>query len=348
MGKQKNRSSSIGLIFVFAVFAVFAAFITTSPALFSQPGPNDSPGPGNSVQIRGVVINGTTGAPASPEKIELIRPGQTMTVLHTMENPGSRFIFPPVERVSVPFLVRATFEGETYVAVVPPTPERQNALQKVEIFDSGAKASDLNIMPGMEMLNEEEMLRINLVYSVENVSRPPRTYSGGQFEVAVPDGVRIAGCQLAHESSRMPAPVPCSAQNGKVVLPKGFRPGSSQLTVQLEQSERNYRDPETAYPFKVLVWKPEEARPAIQGQKSVEELNIRGLGPALKVDYRQQPVNYELPEDRFYYANPLQSDYNPVFRKPWETLAAVLGVLAFIFVLLSIVSSFRIQVRRAD
>lgn len=298
------------------------------------------------VQIRGMVINGTTGAPAAPEKLELIQPGQTMRVLHTMENTGVRFTFPPVERVAVPFLIRATFRGETYVTVVPPVSERQNELQTVEVFDSGASREDLNIMPGLELLNEEEKVRINMVYSIENASTPPRTFPGNTFEISVPEGVRITGCQLAHQSSRMPAPFPCSVEDGGISIPKGFRPGSSQLTVQLEQDQRGFRDMETGYPFKVLVWKPEQARPEMEGQSSVEELNIRGLGPALKVDYDGKPVLYKLPDDVFYYANPLQSDYNPMFRKPWHAVLGVLGVLAIFLLTISIISSFRIQVRR--
>ena len=157
-------------LFAFLPFVFFAASANAQPAPSPQPVPTQPAS--QTVEIHGAVINGTGGRPASPEKLELIRPGQQMTVLHTMDNPGATFRFPPAERVSVPFLIRATYQGETYVTVVPPVPERQDAAQKVEVFDSGARQQDLNIMPGVELLNEEDGLRINLVYSIENVSNP--------------------------------------------------------------------------------------------------------------------------------------------------------------------------------
>ena len=332
-------------LFAFLPFVFFAASANAQPAPSPQPVPTQPAS--QTVEIHGAVINGTGGRPASPEKLELIRPGQQMTVLHTMDNPGATFRFPPAERVSVPFLIRATYQGETYVTVVPPVPERQDAAQKVEVFDSGARQQDLNIMPGVELLNEEDGLRINLVYSIENVSNPPRTYAGDQFQIRIPESAKITGCQLAHQSSRMPAPFSCGTREGAIIVPKGFRPGSSQLTIQLEQSDRNYVDPETNYPFKVVVWKPEKAKPSIENQKSVEELKIRGLGPALKVDYAGNPVEYAMPDDSFHYANPLQSDYNPVFDRPWHTILAVLAAGAILLLAISILSSFRRQVRRA-
>ena len=324
-------------------YCLFLFFLLSAFSLQAQPGPERA---SQTVEIHGAVVNGTGRRPVNPEKLELIRPGQQMTVLHTMENPGPTFRFPPAERVSVPFLIRATYQGETYVTVVPPVPERQDAAQTVEVFEAGAQKQDLNIMPGVELLNEEGGLRINLVYSVENVSNPPRTFAGEQFQIRIPDSAKITGCQLAHQSSRMPAPFSCGAENGVIRVPKGFRPGSSQLTIQLEQSQRNYLDPETSYPFKVIVWKPEKAKPAIQNQKATEELKIRGLGPALKVDYASEPVEYSMPNDSFHYANPLQSDYNPVFDRTWHTVLAVLAAGAILLLAISILSSFRIQVRR--
>lgn len=327
-------------VFCASLLSLFPAAMWSQPASELQ-GPNPS-----AVQIKGRVINGTNGAPAAAEKLELIRPGQQMTVLHTLENPGTNFRFPPAERVAVPFLIRATYQGETYVTVIPPVAERQDEAQLVQVFDSGARDEDLNIMPGLEILNEEQGLRINLVYSVENASNPPRTYAGDQFIIRVPETAKVTGCRLAHQSSRMPAPFTCNVQDGAISVPKGFRPGSSQLTVQLEQSSREYRDPEASYPFKVVVWKPEKAKPEMENEKAVEELNIRGLGPALKVDYDGRPVVYNLPDDSFHYANPLQSDYNPVFKNATITIVSVLGVIAILFLAFSLLSSFRIQVKR--
>lgn len=332
---RKTLYSAFSLILFSGLFLISLTSALSQPAQSSQ-----------SVEIHGNVVNGTRGNPVSPEKLELIRPGEQMTVLHTMDSPSPAFRFPPVERVSVPFLIRATYQGETYVAVVPPVPERQNASQTVQVFDAGATEKDLNIMPGVELLNEVDGLRINLVYSIENASTPPRTYAGDQFQIRIPNSVKITGCQLAHQSSRMPAPFSCGTENGAILVPKGFRPGSSQLTIQLEQDGRRYTDPETAYPFKVVVWKPEKAKPDIQNEKSVEELNIRGLGPALKVDYASSAVEYEMPDDSFHYANPLQSDYNPVFESSFHTTLAVLAIVAIILLSISVLSSFRIQIRR--
>ena len=308
------------------------------------PGPEARTSP--NVEIHGRIVNGTTRGPGKVALLELIRPGKQMNILQTMENVTGTFRFPAVERASVPFLIRATYEGETYVTVVPPVPARQDAAQTVEVYDIGAKRADLNIMPGIEIMNMQEGLRVNYVYSVDNASRPPRAFAGNEFEIPVPEGIQIKGCQLAHESSRMPAPFGCKVQDGKIIIEKGFRPGSSQLTVQAEQESRTFADQETSYPFKVLVWKPEQSRPQISGDKDQQELNIRGLGPALKVDYDNRSVTYQMPDTGFHYDNPLESDYNPVFENGWLSLAGILGALAIIVLAISILSSVRIQFKR--
>ena len=310
------------------------------------------------VEIRGRIENGTRNSPAKAEELSLVRPGSGgMQVLHSLQNAGPAFSF-TVEKPSGPLLLRASYAGESYTLMIPPVPERLAALQKMTVYDAGAKAEDLQITAAMHVSKGPAGLHVTKIYAITNVSSPPATFRGGAFTVPVFSGAKNIQGRIEYESTRMPLPLELLETEEGLVVDRAFRPGAARLSVEFDVEGVSFSDRmhtikgfanPSPHNFTVLIWQPSDARPRVSGG-SVTEVQIPDLGPALRVDYPAQgEVSYDVSAGSSVSRAPVSGpnvDANPIFDTTAKTLFGLLAALALFFLLAAFFSSLNIRVVR--
>lgn len=335
----------------FALALLCATWVPGYAPLLAQPmgenpresGRTTAPGPaaGKKATIFGTITNGTTGAPVAPEEIQLLRPGQTgMQVLQSIRPGTVSFKFDPVP-VQGPVLVRSLYAGETYIHVVPPTEKFYNAPQQVTVYEVGARAEDILITSGLQVVKHKESLKLSRVFAIENRSKPPRAFAGSGLKFFVSPDAKNVRAQLQHQGS-MPVP---NALTPEGKLARGIRPGNSELTLeyeisgfQLEERAQEFSGSPAKHAFLVVVFQPADAKPKVEGA-SVEELQIPNLGPALRINFGTDSAKFDFSNGGYIIENPLKSDVNAVFDESWKVLVALLFTIIILFLGASVLAS---------
>lgn len=325
-------------------------------ALAAQPaggagGAQTPPAPGEMIVIRGRLVNGTTGAPVRAERLTLLRLSEGMQPLQTLNSAGPDFAFAPIPAPDGPHLIRAEFQGESYNQMIPPAPRFYRAPQTITVYDAGAKRADVQITAALQVTKVQNGLRVESMYIIANQSQPRRSFSTDDLFVYVPTGATEVRGGLRHESSQMAIPLQLtpSGKPGYFRLGRGFRPGSSELTISyLVEGElltdQLLHDPagdDNSHKFRILLWRPQNARPIIQGGSVVQE-NIPGAGEALRVMYPPTGgVRYDFSSGDFLYDGPIE-EINPIFDTPLKAGVGLAGVTLLLFLILS----FAVQLGR--
>ncbi|MCE9596917.1 MAG: hypothetical protein K8S54_03030 [Spirochaetia bacterium] len=325
--------------------ALFTFFLLGAVSVVAQPMMTGEPQAGNSAgkkaTIFGSVVNGTTGLAGQPEEIQLLRPGQTgMQVLQTIRPGTVNFRFDPVP-VQGPVLVRCLYAGETYIHVVPPTEKFYTAPQRVMIYEVGAKPDDILITSGLQVVKHKEAMKISRVFAIENRSNPPKAFAGAGLKFFVSPDAKNVKAQLQHQGS-MPVPNALSP-DGHLV--RGIRPGNSELTLeydmpgfQLEERAQEFAGSPSKHAFLVVVFQPADAKPKVEGAQT-EEIQIPNLGPALRINFGNDPAKLDFSNGGYIIENPLSSDVNAVFDETWKVLLALLFAIIILFLAASVLAS---------
>jgi hypothetical protein len=138
--------------------------------------------------LTGQVTNGTTGKPASGDRVALISVGQGMEeVAHTRVDARGHFPFPLAD--SGPYLIRAVHQGVAYHRMAPPG---TNSVA-VQVFDVSPKVEGITVTADVMRLQAQGgELRGTRLFAVNNASNPPRTLMhGSNFQFFLPDGAVI-------------------------------------------------------------------------------------------------------------------------------------------------------------
>ncbi len=296
------------------------------------------------VRIRGLIVNGTTGRPSAVAKLELIDPAAGMRPIQTQANAGPEFRFEPVARPQGPLLVRAHHSGETYVAMVPPTPASWNAQQRVEVFEAVPMPADFVPRTALQVTKEPDRLVVSRIVAAHNRSRT--TYRTDQLEIHVPAvAVDLRG-SMQQEGSQMPVPLQL-ARNGDIVrIGRGLRPGNAAITLEYvipgrsfeDAPPRNTADPgATAAPATVLWWRPADARPRVTGGR-LEEVDTGNLGVALRIHYPPGGrVTLDFSAGSSAPSSAPRVEANPIFDSATVSLAGVV-LFALVFFALTAVA----------
>lgn len=299
------------------------------------------------VTISGRVINGTTNQPVNAQEIALLKPGQGMQELEVLTPAGPDFRFKPVEGGPGPLLLRARYGGETFIQLIPPVPEARKKPQTLTVFDGGARAAEIIVHSGIQVLKRKDSLRVSRFYAIENKSNPPRMFSGQSFRVILPEKARNVEVQLQHRGS-MPLP---NVVDEKGVLTRGIRPGAAELAVNFELDghilsvePHELAGQRARDGIVVVLYQPEDAKPGITGAES-EVVQIPDLGKALKLQLSEKAV-LDFSQGGFMYEDPMKSDSNAVFEEPWKAAAGALLAVLILFTGASVIAASGIRITR--
>lgn len=319
------------------------------------------------ITIEGRIQNGSTGQFAKADNLELIKIEEGMQVIQTLKNVGPTFKFEPVELTGAPLLIRATHNSETFIAALqPPTSVNQTKLtREIVVFDDGAKLSDISFHSGLQISRLKDGLDVNIVYAIANHSKPQRTFDLTGLQFPVPNDAKDLKINLTHEDAGMPVNLSPKLNDAgdSVELKRKIRPGTSELSIRFKLDSYVFKDrvdfskellvnrtnkkdaKNTNSFFRVLIWRPANAMPKIEGGES-KELEIPNLGKAVQVFYNEDTVTYTFDQGDVWFDNPMASDDNPIFDKTYKTVLAVILALFVLFVLLSIIAGSRIRLSR--
>lgn len=327
---------------IFAACRALPLLLAVSSALAQPAGPAGGP-----VTISGRVVNGTTGRPAVPEEIALLRPAQGMQELEAFKPAGPDFKFRPVEGGQGPLLLRARFGGETFIQVIPPVMEARRRPQVLTVYDGGARAADLQVHSGLQILKRKDSLRVSRFYAIENKSQPPRLFSGSGFRAIVPSGAHNVEAQLQHRGS-MPLQ---NVLDERGVLNRGIRPGAAELVVSyemdghvLELEPHELAGQLAGNSIVVVLHEPADAKPVVTGAES-ETVQIPDLGPALKLQL-QSKASLDFSAGGFVFEDVMKSDANAVFEEPWKAALGALLAVLILFTGASVIAASGIRISR--
>ena len=189
----------------------------------------------SAAEVRGRVTNGTTGQPVAGQFINLlVLRGQMIPVRETQTDNEGRYRIVVAANPSERFLVQVPFQGVNYNRPAFFT-SGERITADIEVFETGAQADELSFESHVIFFEPHEgHVRVSEFYSVNNRSRPRRTYAPeeGSFHFAVP--AAASGLQAAAgRPGGMPLrqqPQPGEEDNSHV-LSFAFKPGESEVQI---------------------------------------------------------------------------------------------------------------------
>jgi len=184
--------------------------------------------------VHGSVVNRTTGKPVPNTDVDLLSPTQGMALLASVKTDAQGQFTATNDSIGAgPVLLRATYQGVSFNAFLPPGRPQVD----VEVFDvtkdpkAIVPASHVIIFQPRDgkLIGAEE-------YNVKNGSQPPVSYfrTEGNFEFAIPDK---AALQNVSATSSLGMDVPqASIDKGKglYAIAYAFRPGETNIRLSYE------------------------------------------------------------------------------------------------------------------
>ncbi len=222
-------------------------------------------------EVRGTVINGTTGKPAADVEVHLVVLEEGMQVAErTRTDAQGRFAFSTA--VTKPAMVRVTHQGVNYHEMLSPG-SASVTLRIYEARERGAYAVErltylVQPVQGRLLVGRE--------YLVRNQTKPPVTLfrPEGMFAFALPGDARPERVSVIGESGMPLAIAARPAGDGTWRIEHPLRPGTTPFFVvtQLPYEE------ERAQIREVLPWNVERVRLLVPEPMKVEAPGFRPLG----------------------------------------------------------------------
>jgi|GEM_PF-5604857 len=207
-----------------ALFLFLCTLVLCRSQLLAQP----------SVEIEGVIKNGTTGKAVKNQRMILVEPSKGMEEVSSAVSDGEgRFKF---EKIQGPFFVVQThYQGANYNQPVRPQ-ERGLTQTDVTVYDAMTSDADVSVTRAQwRMLPEAGRLNIDEVFEVTNKTNPPRTLvrSDGTFKFPLPAGATLDAATL-EESAGMPLPqTPREILAGKLyAIDHPIQPGRTRIGIR--------------------------------------------------------------------------------------------------------------------
>lgn len=248
--------------------------------------------------------NGTTGGVGQADSIKLIALQGGMVPVGEFTNKSGDF---KLEKLNIPdgapVLIQVNYKGANYNKMVPPAPNFRNKIQEIAVYETTSDLKNIEVKSLLQIVREENLVRIYKIFLIENKSNPPRSYQNKEnpLEIFVPKEATEVFGQLTQGDSKMG--IPLSLVDGKKgkVLERPILPGASelQITFVIEakslasisfSDELNFEDPKSP---RIIFFKPKDMNVDLKNAVSKEELkeNIpEGLGAIRAIYSPTSPV----------------------------------------------------------
>jgi hypothetical protein len=209
----KNRPASI-LVYLIALLMV----LSSANLLFAK-------------DLKGIVINGTTGKAAVGNEVMLLslsNEGMNETASTRTDNAG-RFVFHFAHPAET-YVVRVLHQGVPYHTVNGP----DGKTIRIQVYDVVEKLDGVSAIVDVERLEAtNETLEIKQLVTIRNQSRPARTLMNDRaFEVQLPSDAHVESGMIQIEDGQplKQKPVP-GEQKGQYYFVSPIRPGDTRFAV---------------------------------------------------------------------------------------------------------------------
>jgi hypothetical protein len=193
--------------------------------------------PAGAFEIRGTVVNGTTGKPVGAIEVAVVDPRHGMAAEGKIRtNAQGAFVAPDLSDEISMFLVQASYEGVTYTEIVQPSKGAANV--EVKVYDTTTSWDDVGVsLPHFMARRSDDTLSIDRVFVVSNHTQPPKTVYGQNagFRLNIPEE-RLQITSLFATSLGFPigvTPHP-TASPGLYTIDYPFKPGETQVGVSFD------------------------------------------------------------------------------------------------------------------
>ncbi len=288
-------------------------------------------------EVRGTVINGTTGKPASGVEVHLVVLEEGMQVVEKRQTDAQgRFAFSTA--VTKPTMVRTTYQGVNYHEMVAPG----GASVTLRIYEARERGTYAVERLTYLVQPVEGRLLVGREYLVRNSMTPPVTLfrPEGMFVFALSEGARPERVSVIGESGMPLAIAARPAGDGTWRIEHPLRPGATPFFVvtQLPYEE------ERAQIREVLPWNVERVRLLVPEPMRIDAPGFRRLGSeqglsvyvldsaragmelALNVSGRAPNVLAEESEGETRGA--VRAVAGPIAKRQWSILAALAAAFA--------------------
>jgi hypothetical protein len=188
-------------------------------------------------EIRGTVVNGTTGKPVGPVKVTVVDPRHGMATEGEIRT-DARGVFAAAglrDDISM-FLVQVSHEGVTYTEIVQPSSDTVEV--EVKVYETTTSWDGLRVsLPHFLARRSLDTLSIDRVFVVSNETQPPKTVfgPGAGFRLSIPEE-RLQITSLFATSLGFPInvePHPTDTP-GLYTVDYPFKPGNTQVGVSFD------------------------------------------------------------------------------------------------------------------
>jgi len=182
-------------------------------------------------ELKGTVVNGTTGKPASGDEVVLLRLSQddmSETARTSADNRG-HFHFSLTDQQTT-YVVRAIHQGVTYHNAAKPG--IKNLV--LEVYDVANQLADATAIMDVERFEAtNDTLEVKQLITVRNNSQPPRTLMNDRtFEIQLPADAKVQSGMVQVEDGLPLKQKPVAAgQNGEYYFVFPIRPGETRFAV---------------------------------------------------------------------------------------------------------------------
>ena len=202
---------------------------------------------GGAVEIRGRVLNGTTGTPVGLVKVTIVDPRHGMATEEEIRS-DAQGVFAArdlSDEISM-FLVQVSHEGVIYTEIVQPAKDTVEV--EVKVYETTTSWEDIRVsLPHFMARRSEDTLSIDRIFIVTNRTDPPKTVfgSGAGFKLNIPEE-RLQITSLFATSLGFPIGVDAhpTESPGVYTIDYPFKPGQTQVGVSFDVAY-----PESGYAY---------------------------------------------------------------------------------------------------
>jgi hypothetical protein len=184
--------------------------------------------------VHGSVINRTTGKPIPNTDVDLLSPTAGMALLASVKSDARGQFTATNDAIGAgPVLIRATYQGVSFNAFLPPGRPQVD----VEVFD--VTKDPKTIFPASHVIifqPHDGMLIGAEEYNIKNDSNPPVAYfrTEGNFEFAIPDKAELKNVSATSSLGMDVRQASIDKGKGIYAIAYAFRPGETNIRLSYE------------------------------------------------------------------------------------------------------------------
>ncbi len=194
-------------------------------------------GRADAFEIRGTVVNGTTGKPVGLTTVAVVDPRHGMATEGEIQTDAQgAFVAANLDEKISMFLLQVNYEGVTYTEIFKPGESAAQA--EIKVYDTIPVWDDVRVtLPHLMARRSNDTLSVYRIFFVTNHTSPPRTITGqgAGFRLYIPkDYLQITS--LFVTSIGVPIPIsPRPTETPDVyTVDYPFKPGETQVGVSFD------------------------------------------------------------------------------------------------------------------